>query len=197
VARALGNNQFQQLRSFLFPGAAGEGASPRQVSNELGATIDVERWVPMNRYGAHILVPAQGVGNHGVINFSTKSFPPLAVTSSRDLEFSVTDIYIQYSNVIDNLRLNTANGGGMQFPAVMVESGVSVARYSGDPPMVNLFHSTGVAAAPNSGMNITGARNLFHLPDMGPQQVIQFTMGSDNVAISMGIFWTERRPIGM
>jgi len=92
--RRLVNAKFQQLRSWLYPGQAGEGSAPTQVAEELVVVVDAEHWVPVPRYMALAVSPIPLITNFASINFEAFTSAGAGSDPFRPQRFMVTDFWV-------------------------------------------------------------------------------------------------------
>jgi len=191
--RRLGNLQFQLLRSWLYPGQAGEGSAPTQVSDELQAVVDIEQWVPVNRYVAQVTPPAV-VARRSVINFET-FVDRGGVATFTPLRFAITDFKMRFTGAFNVYFLNTRFGGDFDFASNLTTANTVVRTMSGDASQLTI--QTGDLAGSVAGSpSYIGNEIEQALPNIAPGNCIQLVQSVANASVPIRFSWTERRPAG-
>ncbi len=196
--RKLVNPKFQQLRSWLYPGQAGEGSAPTQVAEEVQAVIDVEHWVPIPRYMAMVKTLNPPANAFASINFEAFTAPAPS-SQFRPNRFMVTDFRaVMLNSPTDFVSIQTRNDGGWE--ALTITAGVSNIRtFSGDAAQSTLQsgNTSQDPIVPSGGGPLLTVFALWlDLPDVMPGNCIQFTQTVADLNLDMAFSWSERRPDG-
>lgn len=193
MSRPLGNQGFQQLRSWFFPGKAGSTNAPSQVSEVLSSIVDTERWVPIPRYGARIEIPAFGAATYSSLQMETFDVQGVGGDAFRPKKFVTSNIRVRTGANLQIARAYTRkNDGGFVGLSSLSDVWTAYATYSGDEPQV----AWNAGSAPAGGLGMIVGIDWVDIPDVEPGNCVQFRSVNANVGISFDVLWSERRAIG-
>ncbi len=196
----IGTNQLQNLRSWLFPQAAGEGTAPKDVGDILVPTISVESYERDPQFEAVAVSPQPGPGLHAAINF--EMFDATSPSGFRPVKFTVADFEVRTRSPVvvvasRNARLvNLGIPSTWQGLANLTEVATQYLTFHGDQNQVTIQTGNTPGALIGNGPQIV-ANDWERLPDVSAGQCIQFANNTVDQAVTMEFRWRELRPIGV
>lgn len=168
------------LREFLTP-RRGRSGYPSHIGEMLQVTIESEKWLTLPTFT-----------NTWDKTLIALVFSAIQITTGN---FAITGFRVRMNQASTNLmRIVTAPN---LTPVLALAAQIRTAdSYSGVPSL--LVQESATAAALPSGIELTttiASNEWTELPDLGPNQVLQFVGGTVNQTLRVEAAWTERRTL--